>query len=58
MNLLVIIVYVLDEDEKIFGIYSKCYMFFVFEEEELEKSFIDLLDSFFIIYNIIKENLK
>ena len=33
-------------------------MLFAPEEEEPEKSFTDLLDSFFTTHNTIKENLK
>ena len=58
MNSLVTTVYALDEDEKTFGIHSKCHMLFAPEEEEPEKSFTDLLDSFFTTHNTIKENLK
>ncbi len=38
--------------------HSKCHMLFAPEEEEPEKSFTDLLDSFFTTHNTIKENLK
>ena len=58
MNSLVTTVYALDEDEKTLGIHSKCHMLFAPEEEEPEKSFTDLLDSFFTTHNTIKENLK
>ena len=57
MNSLVTTVYALDEDEKTFGIHSKCHMLFAPEEEEPEKSFTDLLDSFFTTHNTIKEKL-
>ena len=58
MNSLVTTVYALDEDEKTLGIHSKCHMLFAPEEGEPEKSFTDLLDSFFTTHNTIKENLK
>lgn len=57
MNSLVTTVYALDEDEKTFGIHSKCHMLFA-PEEGAGKKFHRPAGQFFTTHNTIKENLK
>ena len=57
INSLVTTMTMVDEDEKVIGIHSRCHTFFSPNEGELEEHLKMLLDFFFDTHDAIKENL-
>lgn len=58
VNSLVTTVYMADEDEKTIGLHSRCHTFFSPNEGELEEHMKMLLDYFFDMHNVIKDNMN
>jgi hypothetical protein len=58
VNSLVTTVYMADEDEKTIGLHSRCHTFFSPREGELEEHMKMLLDYFFDMHNVIKDNMN
>jgi hypothetical protein len=58
VNSLVTTVYMVDEDEKTIGLHSRCHTFFSPREGELEEHMKMLLDYFFDMHNVIKDNMN
>ena len=58
VNSLVTTVYMADDDEKTIGLHSRCHTFFSPREGELEEHMKMLLDYFFDMHNVIKDNMN